>query len=52
MNIHVLIFSITVTENVPVRRSRRLAHMDVNGNKLPSPEVSENEMNVNVVNCE
>ncbi|CAF1302454.1 unnamed protein product [Rotaria sordida] len=35
---------ITVSENVPVRRSRRLANMDVNGNKLPSPEESDNEM--------
>ncbi|CAF0985203.1 unnamed protein product [Adineta ricciae] len=38
---------ITVSENVPVRRSRRLAHMDVDGNKLPSPEVSDSEMNAN-----
>jgi hypothetical protein len=32
-----------VSENVPVRRSRRLAHMDVNGNKRSSPEVSDTE---------
>ena len=36
-------FSVTVSEIVPVRRSRRIAHMDVNGNKLPSPEVSDGE---------
>ncbi|CAF3757890.1 unnamed protein product [Adineta steineri] len=35
---------VTISENVPVRRSRRLAHMDINGNKLPSPEESDNEM--------
>ncbi|CAF1534865.1 unnamed protein product [Didymodactylos carnosus] len=32
-----------VTEQQPVRRSKRLLHMDPAGNKLPSPEVSENE---------
>lgn len=37
-------FSVTVSETVPVRRSRRLAHMDINGNKLASPEVSDEEM--------
>ncbi|CAF1157916.1 unnamed protein product [Rotaria sp. Silwood1] len=35
---------ITVAEKIPVRRSRRLAHMDVDGNKIPSPEESDNEM--------
>ncbi len=43
-------FSVTVSENVPVRRSRRLARMDVNGNKLSSPEGSDNEMDTANVN--
>ena len=34
---------VTVTENVPVRRSRRLANLDVHGNKLPTPEQTEDE---------
>lgn len=38
-----LYFSLTVSENIPVRRSRRLAHMDVDGNKLSTPEGSDNE---------
>ncbi|CAF3988602.1 unnamed protein product, partial [Rotaria magnacalcarata] len=33
-----------VSENIPVRRSRRLANMDVDGNKIASPEESDNEM--------
>jgi len=41
---------VTVSENVPVRRSRRLARMDVNGNKLSSPEGSDNEMDTANVN--
>ena len=45
-----LYFSVTVSENVPVRRSRRLAHMDTNGNKLSSPEASDNEMDTTQVN--
>ncbi len=44
----VLYFSVTVSENVPVRRSRRLANMDVDGNKLPTPEGSDNEMDAKV----
>ncbi len=40
----------TVSENVPVRRSRRLANMDADGNRLPSPEVNDNEMDTNQVN--
>ena len=43
------ILSVTVSETVPVRRSRRLAHMDINGNKLPSPEVSDQEMDTTEV---
>ncbi|CAF3320699.1 unnamed protein product [Rotaria socialis] len=35
---------ITVSENIPVRRSLRLANMDVDGNKIASPEESDNEM--------
>ncbi len=46
----ILCFSVTVSENVPVRRSRRIAHMDVNGDKLPSPEGSDNEMDTTEVN--
>lgn len=41
--------SVTVSETVPVRRSRRLAHMDANGKKLPSPEVSDQEMDTTEV---
>jgi hypothetical protein len=40
---------VTVSEAVPVRRSRRLAHRDVNGNRLPSPEASDNEMDTTQV---
>ncbi|CAF3572717.1 unnamed protein product [Rotaria sp. Silwood1] len=40
---------ITVAEKIPVRRSRRLAHKDVDGNKLPSPEESDNEMDTTKV---
>lgn len=43
------ILSVTVSETVPVRRSRRLAHMNVNGEKLPSPEVSDQEMDTTEV---
>lgn len=43
------IVSITVSENVPIRRSRRLANMDANGNKLPSLEGSDQEVDTTEV---